>query len=210
MMPEHTVVGLSAGGRNWLAITAFAILMGVDFVRVGMEDQLHMYPHIDELIERNADAVKKIATIARELGRKIGTPKEATHWDEEKKCFVTDEEKIFEYYLTDGWFKALLSGKREEWIKKEKEKIKLQYEEKKKGGSSKAKFFRHRSGSSDFHTLDPDSIAKEFHGWWKYKDHLYNKDQGLLADAVKKPIVNGKVSNFCLGKMDFFLYKFNY
>ncbi|MCK4575286.1 hypothetical protein KAU34_02650 [candidate division WOR-3 bacterium] len=141
---------------------------------------------------------------------RIGTPKEATHWDEEKKCFVTDEEKIFEYYLTDGWFKALLSGKREEWIKKEKEKIKLQYEEKKKGGSSKAKFFRHRSGSSDFHTLDPDSIAKEFHGWWKYKDHLYNKDQGLLADAVKKPIVNGKVSNFCLGKMDFFLYKFNY
>ena len=77
MMPEHTVVGLSAGGRNWLAITAFAILMGVDFVRVGMEDQLHMYPHMDELIERNVDAVKKIATIARELGRKIGTPKEA-------------------------------------------------------------------------------------------------------------------------------------
>jgi uncharacterized protein (DUF849 family) len=36
-----------------------------------------MYPHMDELIERNVDAVKKIATIARELGRKIGTPKEA-------------------------------------------------------------------------------------------------------------------------------------
>ncbi len=123
---------------------------------------------------------------------RIGTPKEASHWDEEKKCLVTDEEKIFEYYLKDGWFKALLSGKREEWIKKEKEKIKLQYEEKKKGGSSKAKFFRSRSGSGDFHTLDPDSIAKEFHGWWRYKDHLYNKDQGLLADAVKKPIVNGK------------------
>ncbi len=93
---------------------------------------------------------------------RIGTPKEATHWDEEKKCLVTDEEKIFEYYLKDGWFKALLSGKREEWIKKEKEKIKLQYEEEKKGGSSKAKFFRHRGGSGDFHTLDPDRNTIEF------------------------------------------------
>jgi len=123
---------------------------------------------------------------------RIGTPKEATHWDEEKKCLVTDEEKIFEYYLKDGWFKALLSGKREEWIKKEKEKIKLQYEEEKKGGSSKAKFFRSGSSSDDFHTLDTDSIAKEFHGWWRYKDHLYNKDQGLLADAIKRPIISGK------------------
>jgi len=123
---------------------------------------------------------------------RIGTPKEATHWDEEKKCLVTDEEKIFEYYLKDGWFKVLLSGKREEWIKKEKEKIKLQYEEEKKGGSSKAKFFRSGSSSDNFHSLDTDSIAKEFHGWWRYKDHLYNKDQGLLADAIKRPIISGK------------------
>lgn len=93
---------------------------------------------------------------------RIGTPKEASHWDKEKKCLVTDEEKIFEYYLKDGWFKALLSGKREEWIKKEREKIKLQYEEKKKGGSSKAKCFRYRSGSGDFHTLDPDRNTIEF------------------------------------------------
>jgi 3-keto-5-aminohexanoate cleavage enzyme len=77
MMPEDTVVGLSAGGRNWLALTTFAILMGVDFVRVGMEDQLWMYPHRDEKISRNADAVKKIATISKELGREIGTSSEA-------------------------------------------------------------------------------------------------------------------------------------
>jgi len=49
MMPEDTVIGVSAGGRNWLALSAFAILMGVDFVRVGMEDHLWMYPHKDEI-----------------------------------------------------------------------------------------------------------------------------------------------------------------
>jgi len=77
MMPEHTVIGISAGGRNWLALSAFAILMGVDFVRVGMEDHLWMYPHKDEKIQHCADETRKIATIARELGRGIASPKEA-------------------------------------------------------------------------------------------------------------------------------------
>jgi 3-keto-5-aminohexanoate cleavage enzyme len=71
------VVGISAGGRNWLALSTFAILLGVDFVRVGMEDHLWMYPHKDEKIKRCADATKKIATIAKELGRDIATPEEA-------------------------------------------------------------------------------------------------------------------------------------
>lgn len=77
MMPENSVVGVSVGGRNWLALSTFAILLGVDFVRVGMEDQLWMYPHRDEKIRRNADAVKKIVTIAEELGREVGSSKEA-------------------------------------------------------------------------------------------------------------------------------------
>jgi len=51
--------------------------MGVDIVRVGMEDHLWMYPHKDEKIRNNADEVRKIATIARELGRPIATPAEA-------------------------------------------------------------------------------------------------------------------------------------
>jgi 3-keto-5-aminohexanoate cleavage enzyme len=77
MMPGNSVVGISAGGRNWLALSTFAILLGVDFVRVGMEDHLWMYPHKDEKIKRCADATKKIATIAKELGRDIATPEEA-------------------------------------------------------------------------------------------------------------------------------------
>ncbi|MBP1766984.1 MAG: kce [Candidatus Aminicenantes bacterium] len=77
MMPEGSVIGISAGGRNWLSLSVFAMLMGVDIVRVGMEDHLWMYPHKDEKIRNNADEVRKIATIARELGRPIATPAEA-------------------------------------------------------------------------------------------------------------------------------------
>jgi 3-keto-5-aminohexanoate cleavage enzyme len=77
MMPEGSVVGMSAGGRNWLALTVFAILLGVDAVRVGMEDHLYLYPHKDELIRNNAEPTRKVAAIARELGREIATPAEA-------------------------------------------------------------------------------------------------------------------------------------
>lgn len=77
MMPEGSVIGLSAGGRNWLALSTFAILMGIDIVRVGMEDQLHMYPHKEEKIKSNADATRKIANIAKELGREVASPDEA-------------------------------------------------------------------------------------------------------------------------------------
>lgn len=77
MMPEDSIIGISAGGRNWLSLSAFAILLGVDAVRVGMEDHLWMYPHTDEKISRCADETKKISAIARELGRKIATPNDA-------------------------------------------------------------------------------------------------------------------------------------
>lgn len=77
MMPEGSLIGLSAGGRNWLALSVFAILLGVDSIRVGMEDHIWMYPHKNELIERSADETRKIATIARELGREIATPAQA-------------------------------------------------------------------------------------------------------------------------------------
>jgi 3-keto-5-aminohexanoate cleavage enzyme len=77
MMPEDSIISMSAGGRNWLALSNLAILMGCDGVRVGMEDHLWMYPHKDELVKSSADEAKKVATIARELGREIATPTEA-------------------------------------------------------------------------------------------------------------------------------------
>ena len=76
-MPEGSVVGATIGGHNWLPLTIFAIMLGTDCVRIGMEDTLWMYPHREEKITRCADVVKKVATIARELGREIATPMEA-------------------------------------------------------------------------------------------------------------------------------------
>jgi 3-keto-5-aminohexanoate cleavage enzyme len=77
MMPKNTVIGTSAGGRNWLPLTVEAIMLGVDVVRAGMEDTLWMYPHKNDLIKSCADTVKKIKNIATELGREIATPDEA-------------------------------------------------------------------------------------------------------------------------------------
>lgn len=76
-LPEGSVIGATAGGRNWLPLTTMAIMLGVDQVRIGMEDCVYMYPHRDEKIRSNADVVRKVATIARELGREIATPAEA-------------------------------------------------------------------------------------------------------------------------------------
>ncbi|MFQ6075389.1 MAG: 3-keto-5-aminohexanoate cleavage protein [Candidatus Bathyarchaeia archaeon] len=77
VFPDDTVVGASIGGHNWLSLATLALLLGVDTVRVGKEDTMWLYPHKDEILRRNADAVKKIATIAKELGRDIATPEEA-------------------------------------------------------------------------------------------------------------------------------------
>jgi len=76
-LPENAVVGTSIGGRNWLALATAAVVLGTDFIRVGMEDTMWLYPHRDDLLTSNAQAVRKIAQIARELGREIATPDEA-------------------------------------------------------------------------------------------------------------------------------------
>jgi 3-keto-5-aminohexanoate cleavage enzyme len=76
-LPAGAVHGMCAGGRNWLPFTTLAIIMGFDMVRVGMEDSVYMYPYSDEKIRTSADAVKKVADIARSLGREIATPDEA-------------------------------------------------------------------------------------------------------------------------------------
>jgi 3-keto-5-aminohexanoate cleavage enzyme len=76
-LPPGSLMGVCAGGRNWLPFTALAILLGFEIVRVGMEDSVYMYPHKEEKIQRPSDVVHKVANIARELGREIATPSEA-------------------------------------------------------------------------------------------------------------------------------------
>jgi hypothetical protein len=68
---------------------------------------------------------------------KIGIPQDAVHWDKDKKCWITNEKKIFEIFLKDGWYNALKTGKRNAWIETEKKKIKGQIKRQK--ARSKAK-----------------------------------------------------------------------
>ena len=112
---------------------------------------------------------------------RVGVPKGVPQWDSLNQRWV--DKGVYEYYLKDGWYMALQEGKIEPWREQEKKKIESGW----KGG--RINFFR---GDRDNNTLgdDPpaDSFSKTFDGKWKFKDHLYNKDQGLLGDAVKKAI----------------------
>ena len=76
-LAPNAVKGVCAGGRNWLPFSTLAIMLGFDMVRVGMEDTVYIYPHLDEKIQTSAQAVRKVAKIANELGRDIATPAEA-------------------------------------------------------------------------------------------------------------------------------------
>lgn len=115
---------------------------------------------------------------------RVGVPEGLPRWDEKNKRWL--EEEIFEYYLKDGWLKALREGRREEWIRDEKSKI----GKARKGGSPI--FFRPDNSHNRGDNYCTGRVEKNFYGWWRYKDHNYNKDQGLLATAVKHPIGNGK------------------
>lgn len=76
IVPECTL-GIHAGGRNWLPMTVLGIMLGVDLVRVGIEDQFWAYPHKDDFINKPSEAVEKVVQIARALGKDIATTSEA-------------------------------------------------------------------------------------------------------------------------------------
>jgi len=74
---EEHVIGVFSGGRNWMPITMTAILAGVDFVRVGIEDYYWMYPHKDEVIHSNLECIKKIVDFCGLIGRRLAGVEEA-------------------------------------------------------------------------------------------------------------------------------------
>lgn len=73
----NTIIGVESGGRNWLPITLLAIMLGVDFVRVGIEDCYWMYPHKDEVIQKNIDCVEKTIKFCEIIGRDVASAEEA-------------------------------------------------------------------------------------------------------------------------------------
>ncbi len=76
IVPDCTI-GIHAGGRNWLPMTVLGIMLGVDLVRVGIEDQFWAWPHKDEVIKNPWESVDRVVQIAGALGRDIATPDEA-------------------------------------------------------------------------------------------------------------------------------------
>lgn len=76
LVPDCTI-GLHAGGRNWLPMTILGIMLGVDVVRIGIEDMFWSYPHKNEYIKSPVESVKRVIQIARALGRDIATVAEA-------------------------------------------------------------------------------------------------------------------------------------
>lgn len=76
LVPDCTI-GIHAGSRNWLPMTVLGIMLGVDLVRIGIEDQFWAFPHKDEFIKSPVESVEKVVQIARALGRDIATPDEA-------------------------------------------------------------------------------------------------------------------------------------
>lgn len=68
-----SIIGIYTGGRNWLPMTMLAIMLGADMVRVGIEECYWMWPHRDEVIQKNADTVKMAVKVAELLGRRVVT-----------------------------------------------------------------------------------------------------------------------------------------
>lgn len=76
MLPKGVLWQAVHAGRYWLPLTAAAIALGCDIVRVGMEDSVYMYPHKNDYIQDNAKAIEAVAQIARYFGREVATPSE--------------------------------------------------------------------------------------------------------------------------------------
>lgn len=70
-------IGVYSGNRNWLPVTLTAIMMGVDIVRIGIEDFYWMYPHKDEIIQNNIDCIRKVTQFCDLIGREIAGPQQA-------------------------------------------------------------------------------------------------------------------------------------
>jgi 3-keto-5-aminohexanoate cleavage enzyme len=76
LIPKDSTWIVTIGGRQWLPLLSAVIALG-GHVRVGMEDNVYVYPDRDDLIESSADCVRRMVEIAGALGRPLATLKEA-------------------------------------------------------------------------------------------------------------------------------------
>lgn len=71
--PGESLIEVCAAGRASSYLTALAMVIGVECVRVGKEDTIFRWPHRDDLLETNATAVEDARAMATALGRRIAT-----------------------------------------------------------------------------------------------------------------------------------------
>lgn len=71
--PGDSVIEVCAAGRASSYVTAQAMLLGVECVRVGKEDTIYRYPHRDDVIESNAQVVQDAVAMASALGRDVAS-----------------------------------------------------------------------------------------------------------------------------------------
>ena len=69
---DTSVIIVCAAGRATQYLTTLATLLGLH-IRVGTEDTIWKYPHRDEILAGNGEAVESAATVARLLGREPAT-----------------------------------------------------------------------------------------------------------------------------------------
>ena len=72
---ETSVIMVCAAGRATHYLTTLATLLGLH-IRVGTEDTVWKYPHTDDILQSNGEAVESAATLARILGREPATAAE--------------------------------------------------------------------------------------------------------------------------------------
>lgn len=72
--PADSIRGVNIGGRLWMPLSFFAILLGADHVRIGMEEAVYYQPHHNRLIETNAQMVAAMVRLCREVGREVADP----------------------------------------------------------------------------------------------------------------------------------------
>jgi 3-keto-5-aminohexanoate cleavage enzyme len=77
MLPPGNIRGVFPCGRNWLPTATIALTQGIDFIRVGFDDAVYMYPHRNEQAVSTAEMVRKVVRIANELGIEIASAAEA-------------------------------------------------------------------------------------------------------------------------------------
>lgn len=70
------VIQVGGGGRAHFHLTALAILLGLDGVRVGMEDAIYRFPHRDDMLESTVEVVEQTIRLVHEMGRRVATAAE--------------------------------------------------------------------------------------------------------------------------------------